>query len=146
MVQFRHDQLEEVGALPDACGSACRPELAALSPLAQVARTEKEHLLFDRERHDHDPLLLLLVPEDLWVAEVLFAEVDDRVACELGPRAPAVVRVRDALRLLVSRRLRVDSDHRRHVWVRLEAARVAAVDDRAAGKDHHAVFLGKRDG
>ena len=77
-------------------------ERALVSPVLQVVRRIDVHLLTGSE--NHVPLLDILVPEHMWIAEVGHVACDDRVALILGEGLSVVSTVGHALGLVLASR------------------------------------------
>ena len=77
-------------------------ERALVSPVFQVVRRINVHLLTGSE--NHVPLLDILVPEHMWIAEVGHVACDDRVALILGEGLSVVSTVGHALGLVLTSR------------------------------------------
>ena len=137
-----HGQREQVRALPHPAGGAGRAEVAQVGPVLEVRGAVEGDFVLVGEGDRHQPALGGGVPEHLRVAEVVRADVEDRVAGVLGPGGTAVGAVGEGLLLLAGRLLRtgVHGDQGR-VLPGPEAGGVVLVQHHAAGEDHFLVVL-----
>ena len=95
--------LHQVRAFPHtAMIAVLSTERALVSPVFQVVRRIDVHLLTGSE--NHVPLLDILVPEHMWIAEVGHVACDDRVALILGEGLSVVSTVGHALSLVLASR------------------------------------------
>src|SRR5437899_4365963 len=85
------------------------------------------------------------MPKNLWIAKVCHVHIEDGIARELRPRPPVIVAEGDPLVLVLGA---VSGVNRYHGWLAVMAktAGVLPIDNRAAGKDRHAVLLGQGQG
>src|SRR5436853_6168403 len=106
-----------------------------MRPLFEVRGRIESDLMVRWPGNHHHPMLRWLVPENFRIAEIVFADVEHRVARKLRPGAALVVAVGDMLVLAWLRGVmaRVNGNQWR-LAVLAEAAAVLPIDHGAAGE------------
>ena len=137
-------QREEVRALPHRRGDALPTEAGLLGPVDEVGGGVEGDPVLGGVGDHHGPAPGGLVPEHLRVAELLGADVQDRVPVVVQVPGAALVRgVGQGLGLVAADvGPRPHRDHGRVVWA-AQAGGVLGVDDRRSGE--HPVLRGVRD-
>jgi hypothetical protein len=137
---------EEVRTFPDPGGGPGRAEVGKVLPSLQVPGRVEAHLPLERPRDRHHEALRRFVPEDLRVAKVPLADVEDGIRGKSAPGPAAVAREREMLALHARAGVvcRVDRDERRRALAS-ETTRIVTIDDGASGEGHHAVPFCKRE-